>query len=392
MRNAVYYPLIFLLLPMLANSQESDSLEVETYGIYLEAMDYMVAFQFDKALETLSTCYIREPENIDYLNKIAYCHDQLGRYRDAKLYYNKILKLDTANTIALNSIGGIYEKERNYVKAKDFYNELITVDSTNSYYFKKIGYLSLKLEEVIPAAKFFLKALQFNDKDLEVIDVLSSIYLSLGELDAAEGLLRKGLGLDGLNIKLLQNQARLMQKRKRHQEVIKAIEKTMEQGDTNNYYQMMLGVAYLKVDSLDKSITNLMAIVKRKKDSEHTHHYLGLAYLGKEDYKKSITHLNKAIDLGISEKMGTYYGDLANVHEKNKDYKKALNHYEQAYAYTNEPDHLFFMARSADFYFRDKRIAQKYYQRYLSKNHKKYKSYTEDRLKQLKEIIHFQVK
>lgn len=388
------FSILFLCLALcpVLEAQESDSLAMDTYGVYLEAVEHINAYQFDRALETLSTCYIREPENIEYLSRIAYCHSQLGRYRDAKLYYNEVLKLTPENTIAISSLGSIYEKERNYVKAQSYYHQLITIDTANSYYYKKNGYLAIRLDQTIKGIKYFLEALQLNDKDLEVIDILSSIYISLGDLKYAEQLLSKGLSLDGKNIKLLQNQAKLKQKQKDHQGVIEAVEKTMIQGDSTPYYQMLVGVAYLKVDSIQKSIEHLEAIIRRKKDSEHTHHYLALAYFEEGDYPKSEKHFNKAIDMGISEKISTYYADLANVFEEQKNYKKAIQNYQTAYSYSGEASHLFFWARSADFYYRDKKIAQKYYKRYLATNDKKYRNYTEARLKELKEIIHFQVK
>ena len=74
---------LFILLMVVFNgvqSQTADSLKEETYQLYLQALDRISAYQFDSALETLSECYIREPENMDYLSRIAYCHTQLGAF------------------------------------------------------------------------------------------------------------------------------------------------------------------------------------------------------------------------------------------------------------------------------------------------------------------------
>lgn len=383
---------LFMSLPSSATAQDQDSIQTETYTIYLEAVDYINAYQFDKALESLSTCYIREPQNIDYLSRIAYCHTQLGRYRDAKIYLNEVLKLDSVNTIAISSLGNIYEKERNYVKAKTYYDQLVEIDSTNSFFYKKSGYLAIRLGKTVDGIKHFLEALKFNEKDLEVIDVLSSLYISAGDLDYADQLLRRGLSLDGMNIKLLQNKAKLKQKQKKHKEVIDALEKTMIQGDSTPYYTMLLGVAYLQIDSSNKAIEFFQSIIRRKKDSEYTHHYLGLAYKAEQNFEKSEEHLAIAIDKAISNKISNYYGDLASVFEEQKKYKKAINNFQAAYNYSSKGEYLFFIARNADFYYRDKRIAQKHYQKYLKTTDKKYRNYTENRLKELREIIHFQVK
>ncbi len=384
----------FFILLMVAftgmQSQTTDSLKTETYQLYLHALDDISAYQFDEALKTLSECYIREPENLDYLSRIAYCHTQLGRFRDAKLYYEKMLKLDSLNTIAISSLGSLYEKEFNYVKAREFYGSLIEIDTSNSYYFKRNGFLALRVDKPLEALGFFMKAHRLNDKDLEVIDMMCSIYLALNAYEPVEPLLQKGLNLDGQNIKLLQTQARLKQKLKDHAGVVESIEKTMVQGDTSDYYQMMLGVAYLKIDSTEKAIEHLSAIVQRGEDTEHTQHYLGLAYLEKEQFDSSQLHLEKAVEMGISKKMSVYHADLAQLMQTQYKYKAAIEHYEKAYAYSKDPEHLFHLARNCDLYYKDKRIASKYYRKYLNTGDAKFQEYTEDRIKQLREIIHFQ--
>ena len=234
--------------------------------------------------------------------------------------------------------------------------------------------MALRVDKPLEALTHFSRAYRLNDKDLEVIDMMCSIYLALGAFEPVEGLLQEGLNLDSKNIKLLQTKARLMQKLKDHEAVVEAIEKTMVQGDTSDYYQMMIGVAYLKIDSVDKAIEHLGAIVERGEDSEHTHHYLGLAYLEKEALDSSAVHLEKAAEMGISEKMGTYHADLARVKQLQYKYKDAINHFEEAYAYSDDPEHLFHMARNCDLYYKDKRIANKYYQRYLATGNDKFKT------------------
>lgn len=357
---------------------------------FQEAMELMNAFQFKKAQDLLSECYIEYPENVHYLSKLAYCYFQSGRYKDARLFYQEVLKNDSLNTNAISTLGAIYERETNFAAAKKQYERLITIDTSNAYYFKRNGYMALRLGQAIPAIAYFLKAHEISESDIEVLDQLITIYLSMGELEFAERLLEKGLHLDAKNIKLLHNKARLNQKRKEHDQVIEAIELAMEQGDTSNYFQMMIGVAYLHVDSIDQAIFHLEAIVAREKDTEHTHHYLGLAYREKGEKEKSIIHLEKAIELGISPKIDIYHSDLAAVFETKYQYKKAAQHFEKAFEYKKKEEYLFHQARNCDLYYKDKKIALKYYKRYLATNDKKYKEYTTQRIEQLKEIVHFQ--
>ena len=96
-------------LVILTLSVSNTNAQEDLKAIYNKAMDLMSAYQFEQAQELLSECYIQEPENMDYLNKIAYCNFQLGRYKDAQLFYGEVLKLDSINTIAISSLGSIAE-------------------------------------------------------------------------------------------------------------------------------------------------------------------------------------------------------------------------------------------------------------------------------------------
>lgn len=382
--------LTFLILlnvpPTILFAQHQDA--SSTAMMYQEAMELMNAFQFDRALNLLSECHIHDEENTTYLLKIAYCNFQMGRYPDANLFYQKVLSIDSLNTNALSSLGSIYERMNNYREAESQYLQLISIDSTNSYYFKRMGYAAMRLNKPLQGIAFFIRAHELNEGDVEIIDQLSDIYLAMNELEYAEQILQKGLNIDPNNIKLLYNQARLFQKQKDYPTVAHAVEKAMAQGDTSDYYQMMLGVAYLRMDSLDHSVFHLERIVARGKDTDRTHHYLGLAYRALDQVEKSIAHLEKAIELGISEQMGTYQSDLASIHMSEDQYRPAIDRYRKAYQYEPKSEYLFHLARACDLYYKDKQPALKYYDQYLASKDQKFREYSTQRIKQLKEIIH----
>lgn len=356
---------------------------------YQSALQLINEFQFDRALTLLSECYIQEPENVDYLLKIAYCNQQSGRYPDALIFYNKVLALDSVNTNALSSIGSIYERTNNYREAGEYYRQLIQIDTTNAYYYKRNGYVALRMNKPLQSVIYFLRAHHLNEGDIETIDQLSDLYLALNDLESAELMVRRGRSIDPNNLALLYNQARLEQKRKNHDEVAGAIRRAMELGDTSDYYQMMLGVAYIYLDSMDQAVEHLEAIVDRGQDSEYTHHYLGLAYRAKDEHAKSIEHFEEAIKQGVSEKMSDFQADLAGVLVEENNFRAAIDHYREALKYDPSADHIFHLARACDQYYKDKKIALKYYEQYLNTPSQKFREYTQQRVKQLKEFLHF---
>ena len=193
-----------------------------------------------------------------------------------------------------------------------------------------------------------------------------------------------------MNIKMLYSKAKVENKQKQHDEVINTLEKVLMQGDTASYYQTMLGVAYLKLDSLDDAQFHFERLLDQDKATEHIHHYLALIYDKKGDTEKSIEHLEKAVEKAVSEKLPIYYRDLAVIHEEHKAYREAVQYYQSAYEWSGKSKYLFYLARAQDFYYKDKRIAMRTYKKYLATKPTQHLEYTEERISQLKQLIHFQ--
>lgn len=382
-----FYLILFCVLNLtLTQAQEvaDDPMWLEKYQT---ALDFISSYQFEPALVILDSCHQADSQNKDYLLRMGYCCTQLGRFFDAKSHYTAVLKLDFKNIAALSALGSIYERENNFREALLYYRQFAIVDSTNSFAFKRCGSNALRLGQTIDAISNFLKARELNPRDMEVIEQLSSIALAAGQLDDAEKLLDEGLEIDGNNIRLLQTQARLWTKRKEYRLAADAIEKTLYQGDTSDYYQMLLAISYCQLDSINKAIYHLEHLVNRKKDTEQTHEYLGFAYRKKGDLPQSQFHYETAIKMGISEKIDVYYANLGETLEKQGKHREAIAQYEKAYSYNPKPEYLFFLGYNSDSAFKDKRVALKYYKQYLASKHKEYASYTQNRADELKTII-----
>jgi tetratricopeptide (TPR) repeat protein len=356
---------------------------------YAQAQQAMQQFQYEKALELLSFCYHTEPANTDYLLQIGYCNTQLGRYKDAKMFYQQVLGLDSLHIGAISALAGISERENNHRQALDWYSRLIGLDSLNSYYHKKAGIARLRLGDGMSAVFSFREAYQLNDSDLELMDYLSALYLELSADSSAEIILRRGLNIDPGNVRLLHNSARLYSKRRDHAAVTAAVERSRSEGDSSHYYQMVLAVAYLQLDSLDAGIALLEDLDAQEKGTEHVYAYLGTAWRKKGNTERAEFWYNKALTAAISPKTGSYYADMAAIKAEQKDFKNAADLYEKAYSYSNLPKDLFFWAQYNDLYFKDKGAALRLYQRYLNTNDKEYRERVETRVRQIREQQHF---
>ena len=386
MLNRLIAVLVFVLSTGLLKSQETIIVDIE--AAYQKGIALMTANQYTEALDHIFECHRSDPDNIDYANRLAYCYYKLGNFREAKYVFAEVLKKDSLNVTALSNLATIAERELNYQNAQKYYGQLIEIDSLNSFYYRQNALIAQKQGKPVVATAFFHQAHTLNEKDIATIADLSIGYLELKAFEYAREIIDKGMALDSSNIRVLYANARVCNAFDDYPGIIRSVSRAMEQGDSTNYYAMMLGVAYLKSDSLEQCIYHFNRIIGREKDSEHTHHYLALAYELKGEREKALEHFELAIEKGISKKVPRYHQDLAELNEKSGNYFEAYHHYKSAYDYKADDELLFHIAHNADKYFKDKKIAMRYYQRYAKTSNLKYRDYATQRIEQLKEIIH----
>ena len=383
---------LFLLWMTFSWSFAQKKLSFDLEEEYRKAIAYMQANQYEKAVDHIFECQRADASNLDYTIKLAYCYTKLGNYKDAKYCYQSILEKDSLSINALSNLGGIYEKELNYKQAQKYYLRLIDIDSTNSYFYKKNGFVAVKNEDPLAGIAYLNRAHFYNPKDLVVIIELSRLYLNLEAVAIAEDMIERGYQQDSTNLKILYGKADVLNEQKKYPEIIKTLETAMLQGDTVLYFQKMLATAYLHSEEFEKSLFHLNRIIYKGKASEHTHYHMAVALEKQGKIQESISHYDKAIKLGISGNIPVYYKNLAKIYLDKNDLREAIASYKEAYAYSGKEEYLFQVARNSDLYYKDKKIALRYYKKYIATANKTYREYAKERVAQLKELIHFQVK
>ncbi len=389
--NKLYFFLLILFVTVQSGFGQ-EKIQLDLAEEYRKGVAFMQANQYEKAVDHIFECQRANPDDLDYALKLAYCYTKLGNYKDAKYSYQSVLQKDSLNINALTNLGGVYEKEYNYRAAQEYYLRLLEIDSTNSYFYKQNGFIAVKNNQVLAAIGYFSEAHRYNPKDLVAISELSKLYLRVEAIAIADEIIERGYQQDSTNLKILYAKADIKRVQKKYPEIITTIERAMVQGDTLLYYQKMLASAYLQTKAYDESLFHLTQIISKRQASEYTHYHMAVALEAQGKLEESIKHYDLAIELGISENIPVYYKNLAKLYVDTKALRAAITAYKEAYEYSGKPEHLFQIARNSDLYYKDKKIALRYYKKYLATKHAAYRSYAKERVAQLKEIIHFQVK
>lgn len=384
---------IFLLLAFVCcsiglHSQDDFTTNVDSALVRGDA--YVARFQYNKAVNQYYECVRSDRTNPIYLNKLAYCHYQLGRNGESKIYYNQTLKSDSTNIIAHIYLGSLAERESDYQAACDYYDRLIDIDSTAAHYHKLKAKAAMRNDQPLVAFYAYNQALHLNPLDIETIAEVAKIYLQSDDLDSADQMLLKGERIDPTNLTIRYLQTNTAYKRDSFERVTYIMEPILANGDTVNHYEKLLAMSYMELDRFEDARIHLLRLTKHEKPNELTYYRLAQTYDQMDSTAQAIVAYERAIDIGISNNVGAYYKNIGILKEGQNQLKEALNAYREAYHFSKRPDDLFNLARIQDIYYADKKIALNNYKKYLRVKGKKapeLTAYAENRIDVLKSEI-----
>lgn len=360
-----------------------------------QAKQHLNKFQFQDALPILTTCYqITDSSQPLIEEKLALAYFKLGQFKPAQFHYQNVLDKDSGNIAVLNRLALIELKTNDDEKAEAYYQKLITLDSTNAYYYSQIADIAKKNSNWQKAITYYRKTLGMNEKDTKSITELSELLLKNKALESADKWIKRGMTLDSTNLRLRGLKAKLAYRQQNYDQVISSTGYILEGGDTTKTYLKLSGIAHLQMGQHPKAIQHLQKANALKGKSELIPYYLGIAYRKAGETGKATRYIEEAVKEGTSNNLALFYQQLAHTYEEEDNYSAAIEAFKKAYAHSENEQLLYHMARAYDTYYKDKKPAIRYYQKYLAKHdttHEELARYAKQRVNRLKQIRHFQI-
>ncbi len=371
--------ILVVLLGLSANllaQSKMDSLLLE--GNYVEA------------LTIANQCIQEDSTNLKCLEAAGISAFRLGNFLIAKQSFLTALTFQKDNQKILKLLANVYELEENIPKSVKYYNKLLKLDSTNSIFFRKLGQLYMKADMYHDAFPYFAEAYKINANDFFTVKGMVELLTSNKQYTLADSILTEALLIDSTNIQFVLMSARSKYIQKEYQSTVDRIESIRGKIDLSNYYNKMVGFSYLQIDSLDKAIWHLSKSLVDEPRPEHANYYLGIAYDKKNEKELALEYYAQAIDAGTSQDLDLYHHSMAKIHKERNELKQAVHHYTEATKNSDDPLLFFLLAQVCDEYYKDKNIAIRYYKKYENSNHENtaYKQFAKERRLYLKEIAH----
>lgn len=354
-----------------------------------QAVKWMQEQEYSKALELWEQC-AQDTTQVKCIEQAGMASYRLGLMSKAKDYFHKIESHPALYKNAAIQLSTIYEQQDNIPKAIKYNRKLRDSFPDNPIYHRKIGNLLMKAALPREAFLSYAEALKLNPDDVLTIRSISELFINNAQYVEADSLLNHGLSIDSTNVGLSLLLARNYYKQRMYDSTVVVMDGLRGTIDFSNYYNKMFGYALLQIDSIDQSIYYLEKSLVNEGDPEYAHYYLGNAYELKGDMEAAIFHLRKAVETGTSQGLKTHYRNLARILYNEGKFREAIDAYEWAYRYEEDPVLLFYLGRASDTYYKDKSIAVRYYQRYIRSKHnnEEFKRYAKERSGYLIEMQH----
>ncbi len=110
----------------------------------------------------------------------------MGRNKDAKQQFNKIIELEPDNGEAYYSLGLLMAEEKRLEEAADYLEKAVAIIKTNPRVFYNWGLCLQHLERQDEAETAYLKALDIYENDYSVLYALTTLYVQQQNWKEAE--------------------------------------------------------------------------------------------------------------------------------------------------------------------------------------------------------------
>ncbi|MGZ3755035.1 MAG: tetratricopeptide repeat protein [Mucilaginibacter sp.] len=350
-------------------------------------LDYYQTQRFADAAKYLKSVYQEPITDIKALTNLAYTSRMAGNLADAEGYYQRIYDKDSSNVAILFNLGSINMSRGNKVKSLLYYTKILRLDSTNFAVYKQLASLAEQQLDTVGYGKYLIKANTINPQEPDVAFELFRYHIIFKRYKDAENVLDKAIAADTDNVILLKGKAQINYLQKKNAETITSCLRILKTGDKDASVTNWLAISYFRLRQYKLAITTFLTM-SADKMNEGTFFYIGTSYEGLADYPNAILYFNKALKDGISSNVPDYYNDIGDSYGYMHQSKKAIAAYQKSLQFEERPLTYYSLANVYDVDLKDKKMALKYYKKYLAGKHddkeeKKYLDYTNLRIPEL---------
>ena len=330
-----------------------------------KVMDLFQGQQYDDALRYLSPVLQADSDNLPVLNYVGYAYFMDENPAAATACYRRMLGIDSNSITALHYLVLLLDNSEPS-EALDHASRLVQLQPNRAAWWRSAGEL-LGQNKMPDSAKVYLwRAYSLAPKDAKTVRALGSLLIDQKDFAAADSILDIALSVDSLNLSLLELRVRSAYFGKHFTEALAPGERILQLNEPAVKALEWLSLSYFELKRYADAVRVCEGIQDMGLDVEAVYYYESRAQAKMGHYAESDSLLRKALGKAISKTAEWYYDDLGDNYELQKDYRRAVAHYDTAYYLFRDPLALYTCGRICESELHDMARAKKYYQRYLA--------------------------
>jgi tetratricopeptide (TPR) repeat protein len=408
--------LIFILLLLLTFKTEAQISILKVADSILETGNYQTALaELEKVkepsfeiLEKIAGIYQKTGNNskaIEYYDKaflikptdkikeqLGKSYQSTGNPDKAIQLYNEVLQANPDNLLLKYNLAKLYMSEKKVKKAIELFNELSKKDSLNPNYQYQLGiaYEKLGKSGFANSANSFLKAYKIDSLHLKSIYNLAKFYRKLKFKDSTTLFIDKGLKINPKSINFNQLKANDAFLNKEFDTALVYLKKLEDLNFKTMFTYKIYGLTYLNMKNFEKAKEYFEIAQKMNFKDASVVYNLGLVEKEMKNYKKAAYYFVMSIYYQ-KPKLDKNYYQLGLMQLEQKEIKVALISFEEGLKDNWKNYQLLFqLALTSDDYYKDKKIALQYFEKYIdsfSDRDKGSTLYAKQRIKEIKKKL-----
>ncbi len=160
-------------------------------GRFELAYTYTHSGKIPLAIELLKKLLQSEPANGFIMLQMGKAHEEQGKIKDAKEWYNKAIKYQPID--AYSYLGFLCLSNAQYSEAIKYYQKIVAIEPRDSNAWYNLGLIHLRLGDHGKARIYFEKSYEIDPNSEDVKNNLITVYHALGEHKLAQSLNEKQL-------------------------------------------------------------------------------------------------------------------------------------------------------------------------------------------------------
>jgi tetratricopeptide (TPR) repeat protein len=160
---------------------------VQDNGIYRNIAEYYFEKgHYEEAIDIFVMQLRDDPVNLELIEKIGFCHQQMAQYEQAVHYYRQLDLHGTSGVWVMKNLGLCYRKMEAYEQALDIYENLAEQQPDDIKNESLIGFCHLKMQHYDEALKHYFKIEYMQPDSTNVIRPIAWCYFATGGFDKSE--------------------------------------------------------------------------------------------------------------------------------------------------------------------------------------------------------------